>query len=62
MLDLPEIELHPAWFIICNECGRDTYGRSPVVEPESLMPADLPDGMSAAGTPTGVPRSSSPSR
>jgi len=47
MPDLPEIELHPAWFIVCEDCGRDSYGRSPVVEPESLMPAELPDGMSA---------------
>lgn len=47
MDDLPEVELHPAWYFICEACGRDNYGRSPVVEPECLMPSKLPDGLTA---------------
>lgn len=47
MSSLPEVELHPAWFFVCDDCGRRNYGSSPLVEAEYLIPTKLPTGMTA---------------
>lgn len=47
MDDLPEIELHPAHFFYCEECGAESFLRTPAVEAEHLLPAELPEGMTA---------------
>ena len=32
---MTQVELHPAFFWICDDCGRDNFVRARTVEPES---------------------------
>jgi rubrerythrin len=37
---MASVELHPAFLWTCDECGRDSFARAILVDPESLDAAD----------------------
>jgi hypothetical protein len=38
------IELHQAFFFICDDCGRDNFARGDIVSPEKINPSEIDTG------------------